>query len=38
MELRSYRSSIRTLLGYSDVVFSVYIDVLGLLYIFLGQL
>ena len=33
MELRSYWSSIRTLMGYSDAFVSVYVDVLGPLYV-----
>ena len=36
MELSSYLSSIITLLGYSDVFFRVYVDVLGPLYVLLG--
>ena len=37
MELRSYCSNIRLLIGYSDVVFRVYVDVLGPFYILLGS-
>ena len=36
MELRSYWSSIRTRMGYSDVVVRVYVDVLGPLYVLPG--
>ena len=36
MELRSYLSSIRTLMGYFDFDVRVYVDVLGPLYVLLG--
>ena len=36
MKLRSYLSSIRTIMGYSDVDARVHVDVLGPLYILPG--
>ena len=33
MELKSYLSSIRIVMGYSDIDISVYVDVFGPLYV-----
>ena len=36
MDLKSYWGNIRLVMGYSDIVVRVYVDVLGPLYVLLG--